>query len=204
MIVMFWHGAKEVAIGAVATVAGWVGTLLLQVATPTPVPVEPAWYEHPAVISAAITTLALVGLKYYERRNAAEDEDEDRQQKYTDKMADLTQAGWQVYLQEVKELHRQQVEFLQSQLLIYEVEGYRDRQIKHVVFNELQRNHGRIRELEVTVASCGKECGKELTKFEFKYQEELVASVEEKVDEYRRNLRKNAQAVSGAPDTTKG
>lgn len=199
MIVML-HGLKELGIGAVAVVTGWVSTLLLQATTAAPA--EPSWYEHPAVISAFITSVILFGIKYYERRTASEDEEEDRRQHLTDKMADLTQAGWQVYLQEVKELHKQQIEFLQSQLLIYEVEGYRDRQIKHVVFNELQRNHGRIRELEVTIAGCGG-CGQGLTKFEFKYQEELIASVEEKVDEYRRNLRRNAQAVSGAPDTNK-
>lgn len=199
-----WHAVKDVSLWIAASAIGWIGGTIYSIYAETQAP--QGWFEHPAVVSAVVAGLFLLLSKGYDhlrdwRKEKGEEEDEHLTN--TERMQELTQQGWQAYLNEIKLLHQEQIKFFQSQLLNVEIDSYRDRQIKHKAFDEIQRLHGRIRILEVFIAKCDNK-DEELPPFEFKYQDQILAGVEDAVDDYKRSLRNNIRAVSGAPEEKRG
>jgi hypothetical protein len=188
------------------------------------------WRVAGFTLAGGIATVLITKLaeRYVQRKQLGDAEETRRDANrlsYDEKVADMAQTGWQTYLSELKTFHekqlttvtanyKQQIEFLQAQILTLEIDSYRDRLVKHNAFDEVQRLHARIKTIEVAYAKCterltnlGDKGDEKLPDFQLKYQDDIVAGVDAAVDLYKRSLRKNAQAVAGDPaatDTTTG
>lgn len=199
IIEMLWHFARTFILWSAASLSGWSASKIFGLYFQSG---EPHWYEHPAVVSAVVAGVFLLASKSYDHLRdwrKEKDEEEEEHLSNTERMQELTQKGWQTYLNEIKELHKNEIKFFQSQLMTVEIDIFRDRQIKHKAFGEIQRLHGRIRTLEVLLAGCDT-LTEEPEPFEFKYQEQILEGVEDMVENFKRSLRNNIRAVSGAPD----
>lgn len=186
----------------VATIAGWVGGHLFAF-WQAPADVPPDTLSNPAVVSALVAGAFLAASKIFDhwqasRRSdkaAAEAEDE-RNATLTERVQELTQQGWQVYLQEVKELHREQLKFHHNQTINAATEACRERLSKQRFMVELGKVQAHVHMLHVAMV----ECGKTLPPFVVLSHEELLAGVEDAVEQYRRSLVVVAATPSGAPD----
>lgn len=198
MIVMVWHLIKESIIAASAVLIGWVSTIVYNIILfqTTGIQIfDPPWYEHPAVISALVTGIILFSIKYYERRSSKKDQTDEKHQTYSDKLAEITERGWQEYLKQLKELELQKDAFSQAEIMKLEVDSYRDRLIKHACFNEIQRLHGHIHDLDLIISKFD---SNSVPEFVFKYQPDILEGIDDKVREYRQSLRNNLMVAKAA------
>lgn len=201
-MLMLWNIIKETSIGSMAVLIGWLSTNVYTIAffQASDVIASPSWYEHPAFTSALITSIILFAIKYYDRREARQGKQGQKNQDYSDKLAEITERGWQEYLKQSKQLEAEKESFAQAEIMKLETDSYRDRLIKHACFNEIQRLQGHIRDQDVVIAKCDP---KLVSEFMFKYQSDIVEGIDDQVKEYRQTLRKNLVTAIEANKETK-
>lgn len=209
MFLMVLHIVKDGIIWISATAGGYfcsvIYTLLFQPTVSTDALVQQAmhWYDHPAVIAAIVAGLVTIIIKSWDHIdkwwNGRKEDKKEREKEEDDRhktLDKLTQEGWQAYLSRNDAFHREQLAFKDSEILDLKISEYRARQATHAAFDEIQRLHGRIRIVEVLLAQC-EEVKDSAPTFEFKFQDQILAGVEEKVDAYKQSLRNNIRAASG-------